>query len=182
MDTCCALALLIPTWLTSDIEDIRREHDKAYDRWMPHINFLFPFVQEKKIPDVTGRLISELSKLPPFVLNLNEVGSFSQLLNNNVIQTFHLKPKDETTMIELYAAVRRAIPECKPRRNDFHPHLTLGQWKKSENPTTMLQSRFDRGISVVVDKLYIITRTKDSPFSVHSEIPLGINVEGGYED
>ena len=178
MNTCCALALLIPSRLTSDIEDVRREHDKAYDRWMPHINFLFPFVQEHNIPDVAKRLTEELSKLPLFVLNLSEVGSFSQRDGN----TFHLKSKDETNMIELYAAARRAIPEFKPQRDDFHPHLTLGQWKKSENPTSMLQSTFGGGITVVVDKLCIITRTKDGPFSVHTEIPLGVSVEGGYED
>lgn len=119
MNTCCALALLIPTRLSSDIEDVRRQHDKAYDRWMPHINFLFPFVQENKIPDFAKRLTDELSKLSPFIVNLSEIGSFSQPLNNNVIQTFHLKSNDETKMLELYAAVRRAIPDFKPQRNDF---------------------------------------------------------------
>lgn len=178
MNNYCALALLVPTRLSSHIQDIRRDHDKAYERWMPHINLLFPFVLEHKIPDVTKRLTDELSKLPSFVLILNEVGSFSQREGN----TFHLKPKDETKMLELYAAVRRAIPEFKPQRKDFHPHLTLGQWKKSENPTAMLQSMFVGGISVVVDKLCIITRTKDGPFSVNTEIPLGVSVEGGYED
>jgi len=74
--------------------------------------------------------------------------------------------------LNLYAAVRRAIPEFKPQRNDFHPHVTLGQWEKSENPESMLQKIFGSGITIAVNKICIITRPKDGPFSVHTKIPL----------
>jgi len=178
MNTCSALALLIPTRLTHDIEYIRKEHDKAYDRWMPHINLLFPFVHNDKIPDITERLNRELSKIPSFVLNLNEIGFFPQKDSN----TYHLKPRDESEMINLYNAIRAAIPELKMKNNNFHPHLTLGQWKKSENPKDFLENMFTNGIIIVVDKIHIITRNKDDHFTIHTEIPLGSNFEGGYED
>ena len=157
MNTCAALTLIIPTRLTNDIEYIRKEHDKAYDRWMPHINLLFPFVQNDKIPDITERLNRELSKFPPFVLNLNEIGFFSQKDSN----TYHLKPKDESGMVNLYNTIRAAIPEFRVKNNSYHPHLTLGQWKKSENPQDFLENLFPKGIIMVVDKVQIITRNKD---------------------
>lgn len=178
MNTCAALAFLIPDRHCDKIDSIRSQHDKAYDRWMPHINFLFPFVQECKIPDVAARLSKALSQVPSFILELNDIGAFSQKDGN----TYHLKPKDESKMVELYNTVRKAIPEFKPQRNDFHPHMTLGQWKKSDNPDSMLKQQFPQGLEVIVDRLCIITRGKDGPFSIHTEIPLGASVEGGFED
>ncbi len=41
-----ALALLPPTELCEQIENVRKAHDKAFERWPPHINLLFPFIPE----------------------------------------------------------------------------------------------------------------------------------------
>lgn len=177
MNTCAALAFIIPDRHRQNIDDIRSTHDKAFDRWMPHINFLFPFLPEDKLKDTASRLAKELNTVPSFVLNLNEIGSFPQGAEN----TYHLKPKDESQMVALYNAVRKALPEFKPKRNDFHPHLTLGQWEKSEDPTITLKGKIGT-IEVLVDKLCIITRTKEGPFTVYAEIPLGSFAESGFEE
>ncbi|CAH6419049.1 2-5 RNA ligase superfamily [uncultured virus] len=178
MNTCAALAFLVPSRHTAQIDSIRVIHDKAHDRWMPHINFLFPFMAENKLPDVVKRLSVELSKVPAFVLKLDQIGFFSQKDGN----TFHLKATDESNMVALYNAVRKALPEFKPQRSEFHAHLTVGQWKKNEQPREMLNTHFNGGIEVLVDKLCIITRTKDGPFTIHTEISLGVSVEGGFEE
>ena len=130
MNTCAAVAFLIPSHHVDKIDAIRSLHDRAYDRWMPHINFMFPFIAENKLPDAVKRLSIELNKISPFVLNLNQIGFFSQKDGN----TYHLKASDESKMLLLYAAIRKALPEFKPQRSEFHAHLTSGQWKKNENP------------------------------------------------
>ena len=33
------------------VQYIRKSHDKAYDRWMPHINIFFPFVDFEEFHD-----------------------------------------------------------------------------------------------------------------------------------
>jgi hypothetical protein len=38
-----ALIIAPPASLIEPIQKIRKEHDKAYDRWMPHVNLAFPF-------------------------------------------------------------------------------------------------------------------------------------------
>jgi len=39
-----AIVVSPPPQAWEPIQDIRVKHDKAYSRWMPHINLIFPFV------------------------------------------------------------------------------------------------------------------------------------------
>jgi hypothetical protein len=41
-----ALCIIPPEDLWEPIQHIRRERDKAFPRWMPHINLLYPFYPE----------------------------------------------------------------------------------------------------------------------------------------
>ena len=38
-----ALIITPPLELIEPIQKIRKSNDKAYERWMPHINLVFPF-------------------------------------------------------------------------------------------------------------------------------------------
>jgi len=40
-----ALIIKPPETLWPQIQAIRKEKDKAYERWMPHVNMSFPFVE-----------------------------------------------------------------------------------------------------------------------------------------
>lgn len=51
-DTSTALTLIISPTYHQKINEIRSKHDKAYPRWMPHINFMFPFVPLEQFPEV----------------------------------------------------------------------------------------------------------------------------------
>ncbi|CAH1786687.1 unnamed protein product [Owenia fusiformis] len=41
-----ALVIIPPESLWTQIQSIRSKHDKAYQRWMPHINLLYPFIED----------------------------------------------------------------------------------------------------------------------------------------
>lgn len=43
--TWTALIISPPQDKWDNIQEIRKVHDKAYQRWMPHINIAFPFVK-----------------------------------------------------------------------------------------------------------------------------------------
>ncbi len=46
-----AVVVIPPVELWGDIQDIRKDNDKAYERWMPHINmyvFYYVYVCEIK--------------------------------------------------------------------------------------------------------------------------------------
>ncbi len=46
VSTCCALCIIPSSTSTAytQFNSIRKIHDRAFQRWMPHINILFPFI------------------------------------------------------------------------------------------------------------------------------------------
>jgi 2'-5' RNA ligase len=172
MNTCAALCLRIENPLQSqNINLVRREHDKAFERWMPHINFIFPFIPEDQIADAVARLGPALKQIPAFDLVLDTIGHFEQRDGCTV----HLKPSDETQLQRVFAAIRSALPEIPARHGgEFHPHLTVGQWPKAELPSyPLLLAQLGAPFRVRVDHISIITRPRDGPFVPHTELALG---------
>ena len=51
---CC---IIPPESLWGPIQDIRKRKDKAYDRWPPHVNLLFPFWDEKEFTTAAGNCV-----------------------------------------------------------------------------------------------------------------------------
>ncbi|CAD7929258.1 unnamed protein product [Amoebophrya sp. A120] len=80
------------------VEAVRRDHDKAYHKWMPHVNLLFPFVKGFEANDATDgmkespllkSLQAACKKLSPFKIRFSRVGKFSQKGS----ATLHLVPE-----------------------------------------------------------------------------------------
>lgn len=169
-DVCTALTLVIPQQFHDSINEIRKEHDKAFPRWMPHINFIFPFVPTDRFDDVSDKLRAKLEGFNPFTLELTEVGFFPQGKN----ATFHLKPKDISKLKKLFDLITCTLPDVKVKHAEFNPHLTLGQCKKSDVNSMLadVKSKLPNGVTFTVDKVYLISRPSDGQFSVHTEIML----------
>lgn len=173
-DVTTALAILVTSQEEVDkINGIRADHDRAYSRWMPHINFLFPFVPVEEFDEYQKKLQEALSGFGSFDLVLDQVGHFKQ----RKAATFNLQPSDDSKLQELFNAVRAAIPEVQPKHPEFHPHLTIGQFKKFQiaDKETELAQWLGDGVKVRIDGVYMINRSKedrDVPFSVNRMISL----------
>jgi len=174
MDTTTALTLVIPEEFHTSINTIRSASDRAYPRWMPHINFLFPFVSEDKFADIVSRLTPKLKEFGSFELELNQLGHFKQ--GKNV--TVHIKPSNITRLKELFTLIRQTIPEVESKHDEFNPHLTIAQFKTSEAEskvqelTTWLSGN---KFKFTVDHICILQRSKtdnNEPFSMNSKISL----------
>lgn len=173
MDTTTALTLVAPACHWDKINEIRQHQDKAYPRWFPHINFLFPFVPVQRFDDIKFRLNTALKDFGPFVLEMKTIGYFEQ----GKVATFHLKPVNDSKLQALYQIIRQTLPEVEVKRDEFHPHMTLAQCKKSEVPAKMaeLQQWLGGGITMNIDRICLINRSKTDqgvPFSIHTEILL----------
>lgn len=180
-NTCSALAILIEdASLNTHIDFIRRNSDKAFNRWMPHINLLFPFLPVEELLVAEEMLNKELEKVQSFEMNLQSISSFSQ----KGIHTVHLSPSEEDSekLHNLYLAVRRALPHFQPQRSSFQGHLTIGQWKACDIPHELLAGHFSSGIRVPVSRVCILTRPRDGPFSVLSSIPLSTTLSHNPSD
>ena len=178
MDVTTALTLVLPAEFQPKVNEIRVEHDRAYPRWMPHINLLFPCLPVEQFEGLTLRLSLALQKIEPFTVVFQELGSFKQ---GRKSFTFHLKADDETALQQLFKLVCETLPECPPKHPDFHPHLTVAQAPKAkkEEMEAKLKEHFKGGMEVTFSRLSLLARSKTDknvPFATMAALPLGSSV------
>ncbi|KAJ3026097.1 UNVERIFIED_CONTAM: hypothetical protein HDU68_006206 [Siphonaria sp. JEL0065] len=174
-DTTTALTIVMPGEFHPSINQIRSVNDRAYPRWMPHMNIIFPFVPLEEFDQVAPRLEEGLSSFSSFHIELNTVGFFSQKQN----ATYNLQPsKDQLVQFrKLFKAVTAALPEVSIKHAEFTPHLTMGQCPKQQLDTTlegMKEWLIDNPVSFTLDRVSLIKRSgKDTPFTVINEVYFG---------
>ena len=164
-----ALALVFPP--LQFIQEIRKNHDNAVDRWMPHINLIFPFVEPESFEDMVERLQVVCAKFKPFEVDLGELGTFVRKRVN-----FHLQVKKGLgQMAALFKAIVTAMPDVQVKHAEFTPHLTLGQCSKqqfADLEPELKAAVADEDLEFTIDHVYIIQRNDTDPFEVVHKIPL----------
>jgi 2'-5' RNA ligase/endonuclease/exonuclease/phosphatase family metal-dependent hydrolase len=128
--TATALAIIIPTRLQSEINSLRKVHDKAYRRWQPHINILYPFVEPSRLHEALALLKSSLAseELETIRVDVDDVGVFRHRKNATVF----LKPsKASEDSLRKFRSLLTAALGCEEsdgtHDGEFKPHLTIGQ-------------------------------------------------------
>ncbi|KAE8442828.1 hypothetical protein EG329_002800 [Mollisiaceae sp. DMI_Dod_QoI] len=125
-----ALAIVAPSHLHSDINSLRKIHDKAYERWDPHLNVLYPFVDPNQLGDAIAILRERLAKhdVQSFEILLAGADKFMQRRG----ATVHLKPDIESE--ERISQLRADLVDTLGRDagegthdGTFRPHMTIGQ-------------------------------------------------------
>jgi len=158
------------------IQNIRSQFDKAFARWPPHINLLYPFVPEQELEEATKRISRSLHDFKPFELTLAQFDMFSQGRSG---VTVHLKPNDDEAMPalkRLQSALEAVYPYCddlsSKSSDGFHPHLTVGQWPTRLEAKKFISQLAFKPLTFQVNCLYILVRTKEDPFRVFSKVLL----------
>lgn len=175
-DVTTALTLVLPVELHSSVNKIRSKYDRTYPRWMPHMNFIFPFVPREKFGDVKTRLETAFANFPKFQVKLDQLNKFSQKQGN---VTFHLATSDQQKLDELFELIKSTLPEIHVKHPQFKAHLTLGQCKNRDFDTTVrneVTSMLNISDFVFnVDHVCIIARSKgnnNAQFNIVHKIPL----------
>jgi 2'-5' RNA ligase len=171
-DVTTALTLVIPNEFHDAINTIRSKYDRAYPRWMPHMNFIFPFVPRDKFNDVKERLEVAMSNFPTFSVKLDQLNKFNQKKGN---VTFHLATSDQQKLDELFNLIKTTLPEIPVKHSTFTAHMTLGQCKNKDFNTvsTEVKSAIDlNNFTFTVDSICIIARSNDDPFNIVHRIAL----------
>jgi len=172
-----AVVVMPPKELWGPIQEIRSKHDKAYARWMPHVNMAYPFVPESEFENARAKLINALSGFAPFTMTLNTFSFFKQGLGSTV----HLNPvtNPPNALQDLQAILVKEFPHCNDlsqiSADGFHPHLTVGQWLSQDATTKAIKniSNTWNPITITVSEIYLISRSAVSPFEIKFTIPLG---------
>ncbi|RKH74675.1 poly(A) polymerase [Corallococcus aberystwythensis] len=168
-----ALVLIPPDDVWGPIQALRKKHDAKFQRWMPHITLLYPFVPEEDFETAEALLVDALQGVEPFDVTLSTFGHFEHRAN----ATAWLRPDDQPSgaLAALHVKLVAALPECATSAHGgFTPHLSMGQLPLSPDIARTLAEwqRNWRPLKFRVGELCLIRRKGDAPFEVIRRIPL----------
>ncbi len=159
-----ALAFVLPEELQENIQKIRKNYDKAYDHWPPHINFFFPFIPEYQITETLAKQISEaLVNVKPFKVVFDNISYFNFGKDKPI--TIWLGPHNPKPFEETFNALKPLFPRLRIKHKKFTPHLTLAQ--KSQFQFRKGQERFMKQIGPIectIDSIQILERYGSGAF------------------
>ncbi|MFL5346255.1 MAG: poly(A) polymerase [Hyalangium sp.] len=174
-----AVVLIPPEELWGPIETLRSKHDQNYERWMPHVTLLYPFVPEEHFAEAETLIAEALRHLAPFQVTLSGFGHFEH--RGSV--TAWLRPEDHPhgALKALQAALQSALPQCdeqgRKSEHGFTPHLSVGQLPRSSpaelRRTLSAWERDWKPLTFEVREVCLISRRGDVPFEVRRRVQLG---------
>lgn len=136
---------------------------------------LYPFFADSHFGDAEKLLRRRLAAVKPFKLRLASFDHFAHKAKC-VVWLAPETPEEENALLDLHAALMEVFPECSDqlRRGKFTPHLTCGQWPKTE--VEAAKAGLGEGwetIEWTCDHVQIISRSDGGNFVVKRRVPLG---------
>ncbi|KAH8689073.1 DUF455 domain protein [Talaromyces proteolyticus] len=125
-----ALCIVPPTHLTQDINRLRALYDKAYEKWPPHVNMIYPFVAPESLPHAVELVRATLvdNSTEEFQVRLDTAGFFTHKRHTTVYTT------DSGNGCQELQKMRRHIIFALGQSDLNHqPHLTIGQSDADNN-------------------------------------------------
>ncbi|KAL1953500.1 hypothetical protein VTO42DRAFT_2753 [Malbranchea cinnamomea] len=192
-----ALCIFPPSDREEEINRLRSLYDKAYTRWPPHMNIVYPFVPVDRLSEAIERICTELAKIrwkggddAKLELCLNTAGYFPSRHKNTV----YISPRDYTSHV-CENAIERADWETGSGYPDLHwlrevlmkalghpskigsfnPHLTLATITPQN--TELLDALLSKARLLLplhwdVRELHIMTRLPSGKLVMHKTLKL----------
>jgi 2'-5' RNA ligase len=118
-----AVVLIPPEEVWGPIQAVRREHDRQFRRWMPHVTLLYPFLPREAFGEAAPLLERACAGIAPFRVTLREFRGFR---HRGRRCTLWLAPEPVDPLLGLFATLARAFPECAAApKLPFEPHLSV---------------------------------------------------------
>jgi len=170
-----AIVIVPPQNLWDQIQTIRKDYDKAYYRWMPHINMIYPFIPNDKFKEAEPIIREKLQNFAPFKLVFDHFNFFQHGKNC----TLFLEPTTTpaTVINTLQANIESLFPYCNEQstksEHGFSAHLTVGSFPTSKvNDYKQQFMKTFKPIEFIVKEIYLISRFGENPFEIRFAIPL----------
>lgn len=122
-----ALCIVPPRRFWPSVDRLRALYDKAYEKWPPHVNLIYPFVRPDALPVAVEHIQSALSRREDsdtVSVCLNQAGEFQHKHDNTIFlhddgkdRTFHLK--------KLRRDILRSLGQVA--QQNFQMHMTVAQ-------------------------------------------------------
>ena len=171
------------------------------DRWPPHINVsfteknyldlnkhvtprcvmqvLYPFVKREGVKMAAASLRNAVSaaKIDKINLNFQRLGHFAHRI-------VFLEPSQNSALLELHKICAGTFPACMPlqpnKGRQFSPHMTVGQFTKSEAQEFLASHSFLPCHYVFRELVVLVRETTQDPMRVHTRIPLSPHAFDNY--
>jgi len=172
-----AVVIIPPEELWMPIQKIRRQYDRHFQRWMPHINLIYPFRLREQFTSLEPRFREVAQRLLPFTCSL---AKFKYFIRKRQSFTVWLFPEPLNPIRELQQQFQKIVPECDDVnrfKGGFTPHLSVGQVHGRSALNRLIENlqKDWKPLSFTVDRIYFIVR-EDPPhdvFKIAVEIPFG---------
>eukprot|EP01127_Copromyxa_protea_P013068 TRINITY_DN3472_c0_g1_i7.p1 TRINITY_DN3472_c0_g1~~TRINITY_DN3472_c0_g1_i7.p1 ORF type:complete len:816 (-),score=119.03 TRINITY_DN3472_c0_g1_i7:154-2280(-) len=174
-----AVVVIPPVDKWRNIQKIREKHDKAFERWMPHINLLYPFLPQaefKKAQKIITRAVETLGG--PFQVRLKKFDFFEHGSSCTVFLVPEIVDADNENLVSLQSKLQSLFPHCNDLsligEHGFHPHLTVGQFSNVETAKRMIREfeNWFEEVTFTLNSIFLICRTGTDPFEVSAEVSL----------
>ena len=127
-----AVVAIPPDHLWGPVQGLRKQYDRNYRRWMPHITLLYPFRSVSAFEQVMPALAQACRSLEPFEVQLTRFDLFAHSRRN---ATLYLVPEPARRLKVLQKALLEIVPDCDDVTRfagGFTPHLSVGQTRSQE--------------------------------------------------
>ena len=159
-----ALCIIPPRAAWSSVDRLRALYDKAYEKWPPHVNLIYPFVHPDLLQRATEVIESALPQCQgesPALLNvsLSKADVFEHKRDN----TLYIRDDDQQRASDLESLRRGILKALGQKPTSFQMHMTIAQTEDVESDThefLLDKVGFLPTVSWEVDKLYILVRER----------------------
>jgi 2'-5' RNA ligase len=170
LDTKCALTCIVPA--INEIQNIRKEYDTAYERWMPHFNIgCFPFYSADSNPEILPRIQSICKKYDQMTITLDELQRFP--VSKKTPGTAYANVSEKSgALVALYNDLSTAFNFSTSKK--FVPHVTLGRFNDQVQMDKVCESIDWKPFVFTLCGLDLIQRTDaHTPFVIVYHFPFG---------
>jgi 2'-5' RNA ligase len=171
-----AVVAIPPDHLWGPIQGLRKQHDRHYQRWMPHITLLYPFRPVGAFEQVAPLLTRVCRSVEPFEVQLIR---FDLLIHSRRKATLYLIPEPARALKGLQKALLETVPDCDDVTRfagGFTPHLSVGQFRSQEADAyrAKLQATW-QPLAFTLAHVYLIWRNDppDDVFRIGPVLSLG---------
>jgi poly(A) polymerase Pap1/uncharacterized protein (UPF0248 family)/2'-5' RNA ligase/endonuclease/exonuclease/phosphatase family metal-dependent hydrolase len=174
-----SIVIVPPEHLCGQIQDIRRLYDKSFERWMPHINLLYPFMPKNQFASVVGKIQTILKEIKPFKVRLDQFTHFEHRASTTVFLDPKVVSEDKNAINGLQSALQNAFPFCDDlstkAESGFHAHMSLANFqdvKTTLEKVAEFNAQF-KPVEFEVNSIHLIARIGELPFKEIYTIDFG---------
>ena len=157
-----AVVLIPSEEIRPPIQDIRRNHDRNFERWMPHITLLYPFTPQRNFQDVIPALAVAAQQITPFSVTLTSFNAFKHRKSC----TLFLVPEPKNDIVDLHSTLIQHLPDYDDTARfsgGFNPHLSVGQFQRQSLNEAQLRLQTEwKPIKFEVESLSLIYRSQET--------------------